>query len=206
MRLYLSSKRLGNNPEQLQTLVPANKRHVGIILNAGDDTPQEKQKDRLIRVAARFSEIGFTSEEIDLRNYFGETKVSETDLQRFGLIWVQGGNIFILRRAYKQSGFDKIITKMISDNTIAYGGESAGAVILGQNFLGLDIVDDQKLTPEGYEFEYPATGLGIIDYTIVPHFESENPETPLVEKLHTYLKEKKLPHKTLHDGEVIIYS
>jgi len=206
MRLYLSSKQLGNNPEQLQTLVPADKRHVAIILNANDDATPEKQKDRFARVKARFSEIGFTAEEIDLRNYFGETKISEEDLQQFGLIWVQGGNIFILRRAYRQSGFDEIITMMLHDDAIAYGGESAGAVILGPSFLGLDIVDDHTLTPEGYEFKCPSKGLGIIDYTIVPHFKSDNLEAPLVEKLQAYLEEKNLPHKKLRDGEVIIYT
>lgn len=206
MRLYLSSKQLGIEPKQIQTLVPSDKRHVGIILNAGDSSTPEKQKGQLSRVKTRFSEIGFTSEEIDLRDYFGEAKIEEADIQQCGLIWVQGGNIFILRQAYKQSGFDKLITRMLSADSIAYGGESAGAVILGPSLDGLDIVDDKTLVPKSYEPEYPNTGLGIIEYIIVPHFESDNSETPLVKKLQAHLEEKYIPHKTLRDGEVIIYS
>lgn len=206
MRLYLSSKRLGADPSKLRELISPHKLHAGVILNAGDTVQPEQREARFARVASRFDEIGITTEEIDLRNYFGERKISEADLLQFGLIWVQGGNIFILRRAYEQSGFDKCIVNLLNNDQIAYGGESAGAVILGNTLEGLDEVDDRDILPEGYKLKLPETGLGIIDYTIVPHFQSDHPESQSVIKLLTYLEAHNMPHKILRDGEVIIYS
>lgn len=206
MRLYLSSKRFGSDPTQLRTLISTDKQRVGVILNANDASPVEQQQDRFLRIKDRFADIGYIAEHIDLRKYFGEAKVTEADLEQFGMVWVQGGNIFVLRRAFAQSGFDTCIIKLLNEDKIVYGGESAGAVIAGSSFEGLDIVDDRTLLPDGYVDPCPSRGLGIIDYTIVPHFESDNQESALVGELQLYLEKHNLPHKVLRDGEVIVYA
>ena len=208
MLLYLSSKRLGNNPTDIVKLLNGFKQHVGIILNAGDLTTPETKRERFERVAKRFNEIGLSSEQINLADYFGTEKISKKILSRFGLIWVQGGNIFVLRRAYQQSGFDSCITEMIKNNELVYGGESAGAVILGNTFEGLNLVDDPNIVPEIYKYnkECPQEGLGLLEYTIIPHYKSDNPESEKMGIVEAYLLAHNLPYKTLRDGETIIYS
>lgn len=206
MKLYLSSYRLGEKPEVLTNLLSGFKQHVGIILNAGDLASSEVRSERLKRVTERFEQLGLSSEEIDLRSYFGEIKISKKDIEKFGLIWVQGGNVFVLRRAYKQSGFDMCLDAMLQSNIIVYGGESAGAVILGKTLEGLELVDDSRIVPEGYHHNCIRYGLGLIDYTIIPHYKSDNPESSNMDILEEFLRNKKLPYRTLRDGEVIIYS
>lgn len=206
MKLYLSSHRFGEKPEALKKLLYGYKQHVGIILNAGDMASHEIRNERLKRVTDRFTKTGLSSEEIDLRAYFGDTKISKVDIDRFGLIWVQGGNVFILRRAYEQSGFGMLIKKLIKDDLIIYGGESAGASILGGTLEGLDIVDDIDEVPLGYDNTPIKQGLSIIDYMIVPHYKSDREESPKIDMLVEFLQEAKLPYKLLRDGEVIVYS
>jgi dipeptidase E len=46
--------------------------------------------------------------------------------------------------------------------------------------------------------------LNILDYVIVPHFESDHPESEAVVKAVAYLIKHKIPFRTLRDGEVII--
>jgi dipeptidase E len=47
-------------------------------------------------------------------------------------------------------------------------------------------------------------GLGILKFVIVPHFESNHPESEGAGKVAAYLKEHEVPFMTLRDGEVII--
>src|SRR3989338_3532268 len=76
MRLYLSSYKLGDNPEELFNLAGKNK-HVGIIFNAGDFDTQEERLIRLEKNIKNLKLLGFTAEEIDLRKYFGKTDLLE---------------------------------------------------------------------------------------------------------------------------------
>lgn len=93
--------------------------------------------------------LGFSPEQIDLRNYFGKPQELKKYLSNFGLVWVYGGNAFVLKRAYEQSGFDKIIKDMLLKDEIVYTGFSAGIVILSKSLKGLEIVDDTKRSLEG---------------------------------------------------------
>ncbi|KKR23667.1 MAG: Peptidase E [Candidatus Daviesbacteria bacterium GW2011_GWB1_39_5] len=205
MRLYLSSYKLGDNPEELFNLAGKNK-HVGIIFNAGDFDTQEERLIRLEKNIKNLKLLGFTAEEIDLRKYFGKTDLLKIFLLKFGIIWVKGGNIFLLKRAFEQSGFDKIIHEMLDKDLVVYAGESAGSVIAGPSLEGLDIVDNAKDVPKGYLAQFSMIGLNLISYMIAPHHKSDHPESSSVEKLVKYFKNKNIPHQPLRDGEVIIVS
>lgn len=203
MRLYLSSYKLGSHPERLNLLVGF-KKHVGIILNAGDFAPEEERSLRFIKNKDYLDTLGYSSEEIDLRKYFGKLNDLKLFLMRFDLVWVKGGNIFSLQRAFEQSGFNIIIKELLKDDRIVYVGESAGSVITGPSLEGLNIVDSENEIPEGYPNEFSTQGLNLINYMIAPHFHSDHPESSSVEKLVEYFKDKNIPYKTLKDGEVII--
>jgi dipeptidase E len=204
MRLYLSSYKLGNYPEELIKLTGV-KTRIAIIGNAGDGYGNIKERRESIkRQATSLYDIGLIPQEIDLRKYFGKEKELENKLHKFGAVWIRGGNTFILRRAMKLSGFDKIIKKMLKKNEIVYAGFSAGWCILSQSLHGLETVDDPNMVPAGYPKKIEWKGLGLINYSACPHYKSDHPESADVDKEVKFYKENKLPYKTLRDGEVIV--
>lgn len=84
-----------------------------------------------------------------------------------------------------------------------YGGYSAGVCILGPTLRGLDIVDRPSEKPYG-DYRTIWEGLGILGYVIVPHFESDHPESEASGRVVAFLEQHKIPFKPLRDGEVII--
>jgi len=102
------------------------------------------------------------------------------------------------------SGFDDALRQFSGSNLdMLYGGYSAGICILGPTLMGLDIVDPPSKKPYG-DHQTIWEGLGILDYVIVPHFESDHPESEAAGRVVAYLEQHKIPFKTLRDGEVII--
>jgi dipeptidase E len=206
MRLYLSSFRLGNHPQQLVDLVKGNL-HAAIVINACDHLSDE---ERLIRVNQEFAalqSLDFNPVELDLRNYFNDQQKQKElpDLvAACGLIWVRGGNSFILRRAMKASNFDRIILDFLGRDAIVYGGYSAGIIMLTPSLGGVNLVDDPGVIPAGYDPAIIWEGLGVIPYAIVPHYKSDHPESAANDLLVQYYIDNHMPFKTLHDGEVIV--
>lgn len=120
------------------------------------------------------------------------------------MVWVYGGNTFVLKRAYEQSGFGEIVKEMILKDEIIYAGFSAGVVILSKSLKGLEIVDDPEIVPEGYEKDFSWDGLGILDYNIAVHYKSDHPESAGINKEIEYCQKNNISYKTLSDGEVIV--
>src|SRR3989344_8316818 len=202
MRLFLSSFKIGNQPQNLVELVGLNKNTV-VVLNARDHK-QECRNEYLLGETEALNDLGFEVEELDLRNYFGKEKALEKFLRTKGLVWIDGGNTFLLRRAMKQSGFNNVITKLLKGDSIVYGGFSAAVVVLQKSLHGLDIVDNPNNISDGYNSEIIWDGLGILDYNVSVHYKSDHPESALVDKEVQYNKDNNIPYKTLRDGEVLI--
>lgn len=204
MKLYLSSYKFGNYTDELIKLSSSNKR-VGVIMNAVD---WSDDKERVIRSLNEqldtLKSLGFNPEQLDLRNYFGKSDELKKYLTNFGMVWVYGGNTFVLKRAYEQSGFGEIIKEMILKDEIIYAGFSAGVVILSKSMKGLEIVDDPNIVPEGYKPDFSWDGLGILDYYIAVHYNSDHPESSDVDKEIEYCEKNNITYKTLSDGEVIV--
>lgn len=203
MKLYLSSYFLGNHPEELANLVGPNKK-VGIIMNAADIYGNEKRPAYLANETEKMKAIGLIAEEIDLRNYFIDNEALKTKLKDYGLIWVMGGNSFVLRQAMRMSGFDKVIKDLAASETLVYGGFSAGSCVVTQTLKGIELVDNPNQMPEGYDKETIWEGLGFVEFSIAPHYRSEHPESEEVEKVVQYFEENNMPYKALHDGEVLV--
>jgi len=204
MKLYLSSYKFGNYAEELVKLSSDNKR-VGVIMNAVD---WSDDKERVIRSLNEqldtLKSLGFNPEQLDLRNYFGKSDELKKHLTNFGMVWVYGGNTFVLKRAYEQSGFGEIIKEMILKDEIVYAGFSAGVVILSNSMKGLEIVDDPNIVPEGYKSDFSWEGLGILDYHVAVHYKSDHSESADIDKEIEYCEKNNIPYKTLSDGEVIV--
>jgi dipeptidase E len=158
MRLYLSSFDLGDRPEELVALT-ASARRAAIIVNALDSRPDRRavwlkeQTDKLVA-------LGFSVFELDLRGYFGASDELKRVLSRTDLVWINGGNVFVLRRAMKQSGFDTLIKSALTRDEIVYAGISAAAVIAFDNLKGLELTDDPEDVPHGYDADIVWEGLG----------------------------------------------
>ncbi|MGB3024008.1 MAG: Type 1 glutamine amidotransferase-like domain-containing protein [Candidatus Saccharimonadales bacterium] len=203
MRLYLSSYGFGNHPEEFTALIGDNKR-VAVIANAQDHKDIESRTERLQREIAGLKELGLEPEELDLRQYFGKPNELAKAIQKFGIFWVRGGNVFLLRRAYKLSGFDGIVAKQIRDEAVVYAGYSAGVCVLAPSLHGIELVDPTDQLGDGYDSEIIWEGLGIIDYAIAPHYKSDHPESADIDKAVAYFQEHDVPFKTLRDGEAVV--
>lgn len=204
MKFYLSSYKLGNEIDILKSLIPTNKK-TAFISNALDfSTDFERRKKSEQSDRDDLTSVGLDVELVDLRDYFDHQDELEKKLDEFGVIWVRGGNVFVLREAMKRSGFDEILKNLVQKEGILYGGYSAGVCVLAPTLRGIELVDDPSVKPYGDDTETIFEGLNIIDYSIVPHYQSNHPESAAIEKTVDFYKKNNMPFRALRDGEVII--
>jgi dipeptidase E len=202
MRLYLSSFDVGDRPEELVALSGAAKR-AAIIVNALDHRPERRSgwlKDQTDKLGG----LGFSVFELDLRRYFGAAAALGALLHQVDVVWINGGNTFILRRAMKQSGFDLLIKDALARDQIVYGGFSAAAVVTAAHLKGLEMVDDPNDVPAGYDPEIAWDGLGLVPFALAVHFKSNHPESKLVDREIAFYEENGIPYRTLRDGEALV--
>lgn len=205
MKFYLSSLRIGNNPKDLLKLVGKNK-NTAYISNALDYTADlDRRRFMEEKDMGELRRNGFEVEKIELRQFFFKEKELEDKLKNFGLIWVRGGNEFVLRQAMKLSGLDNILKKFKEEKvSIVYGGYGAGVTIIGPTLKGLELIEDIEQKPY-LALKYTIwEGLNLIDYQIVPHHDIKNPSVSAMNELIEYYEQNKISYKTLKDGEVII--
>jgi len=177
---------------------------VGLISNALDfSTDKERVEESTQKDIVDLISLGLHPERLELRDYFHAQDQLEHTIAEFGGIWVRGGNSFILRRAMAYSGLDIILQKLRTSNFV-YGGFSAGICVVAPTLKGLEFVDDPLVIPEGYQPEIVWEGLDFVPYALVPHYQSNHPESELIEKSVQYYVEHHLPYVTLKDGEDIL--
>jgi dipeptidase E len=205
MKLYLSSFRMGNRPEQLLNLL-GNQRKVAMIGNSCDfqdkDTRQQSMQDEIARLEA----VGLQATELDLRDYFGgKTQSLKDELQKYDLLWVRGGNAFILRRAFHESGLDTFLSDLIQSEQIVYGGYSAGIDMLIPSLHGAELVDEPYVVPEEYpQQEIIWECLNLLPYAFAPHYKSDHPESADIENMIAYMIDNHMPFVALRDGEALV--
>ena len=204
MKFYLSSYKLGDEKDKLKVLVPCGK--IGYIPNALDFTNPDKERlERHVNDdISSLKSLRLEVELIDLKKYFGKREKLELKVKKLGAVFISGGNVFILRQAMKLSGLDKILIKLKDDKDFLYAGYSAAGCVLSKSLKGYDIVDDYSELPYPQQREVIWDGLGFIDYHFLPHYDSNHPESRMIEKEFDYCKKNNITYKTLRDGEVII--
>lgn len=206
MRLYLSSYRSEETAGHLLHLAGGPCRAV-VISNAVDMIPMAERQAYARKIHDPVVELrgaGLDAAELDLRDYFGNPAALERDLAQVGLVWAVGGNAFLLRRALRQSGLDAILARRLADDTLTYGGWSAGACVAGSTLRGLHLMDAPELVTPGYDREVIWDGMGLVDFAIVPHFASDHPEAQAADRAAAYLTTNAIPHRTLRDGQAIL--
>jgi len=205
MKYYLSSFRFGNKIEDLKRMKPANSK-IAHINNArdmvGNDSARaaQTQKDEI----EFLNNLGFVAEPLDLKLYFNKTAELKDKINTLGVLWVSGGKTFVLRMAMKLSGFDTIFETIKNKEDFLYGGYSAGICILSKSLKSIDQVDDPNNFPY-QETSLPIyEGLGVFNYSFMPHYNSDHYESEAIAKEITRCINNKWLFKALRDGDVII--
>ncbi|MBO5349767.1 MAG: Type 1 glutamine amidotransferase-like domain-containing protein [Clostridia bacterium] len=203
MILYLSSNKLGNKTDFLIDWIKNNSKKIVIIANARDaKTQNDEEKEKLNKNIEMLKEIGFEVNILDLKDYFGNNELLNKELKKYNSFCVIGGNVFVLRRAMKLSGFDQFLINNQHNHKLLYIGYSAGSCVLTKNLDGFQLVDEpiNPYNDENVIYE----GVGLLDYCIVPHYKSNHKESALIDNVVQYMEERKIKYKALSDGDVII--
>ena len=93
----------------------------------------------------------------------------EESLTKSDMIFVGGGNTFFLLQELKKSGADQILIREVNKGKL-YVGESAGAVVAAPDIGYSAQMDCPGKAPELTEY----SGLGLVDFYVVPHLGNED--------------------------------
>jgi dipeptidase E len=197
MKLYLSSYRIPT-PDDLAELLgkPLSRASAALIPNAKDYYGGTARKVKIRDALADLERPGLHVDVVDLQDYYtpGHLKAR---LSNYDLIWVLGGNTYVLRHEMRRSGFEQIIRELL-DAGVVYAGDSAGALAAGISIAGVEAAD----RPDFAEVLI-MDGLGLIPYVVLPHVD--NPEfaavLPTFRALH---KDKRIIELT--DSQAVIFN
>lgn len=110
--------------------------------------------------------LGLKVDVLDVSSASYESIVSA--LTKNDIIFVGGGNTFYLLQELRRSGADKIVAQEVNKGKL-YIGESAGAVIACPDIGYCSGMDSPEKAPDLTDY----TGLGLVDFYIVPHIGNE---------------------------------
>ncbi len=205
MKLYLSSYKLGNEIKKLQEWTVKNKR-VAYIPNALDGlkVDQKARKELIEGDIKSLEELGFAVEILDLKKYFGKKQALLERTKKLGMVFLVGGNVFVLRNAMKLSGFDELLQKELKNRKdFVYAGYSAACCVLSptlKQYQEASDITDQPYANKKVVLE----GVGLIPYSFMPHYNSEHEESEDIGKEIDYCIKNKIPFKAVKDGEVLL--
>ncbi len=221
MRLYLSSFRTGDHPEHLVRLL-RRPGPVAVVANAMDAASADVRAAAVRLELDHLAAVGLPARELDLRDYAhrgasdappdrqgphsGDERRALADaLQGVELLWVRGGNVFVLRHAMAVSGADSLIPQLLAGDALVYAGYSAGPCVLAPSLCGLEGCDDPTEVTRLYGTDPSYVGLGVLDYAFVPHIDSPgHPETELLGAVARKYAATGVRHRTLRDGQAIV--
>ena len=142
-----------------------------------------------------FEDFGYEVENFDV-SIFSE-EITKEKLSEAKIVFISGGNTFYLLQELKRKNLIPYL-KERTENGLLYIGESAGSVIAAPDIEYASIVDDKTLATELNDY----TGLNLVDFYIVPHFEEE----PFVESSRNTVElyKGKLDLKLINNKEAIL--
>ena len=203
MHLYLSSFLIGDQGHKLAEL--ARGKTALLVSNALDSSNNsEHLRLKMEREIGLLADRGISAEPLDLRDYFTSQDILSEKLDAAGMLWVVGGNTFLLRKAMHLSRLDQLLHGKVDDEDFLYGGYSAGICVLSPSLRGIHLADEPEAQSNGYEHPTIWEGLGIIDYYIVPHYRCDHFESESMEAVVEYYDETDLRYRAISDGEVIL--
>jgi dipeptidase E len=103
-----------------------------------------------------------------------------------------------------QSGLDQYLIDRKGDDSLVYAGYSAAVCVVTPSLRGIELVDPPDVAADGYDDAIIWEGLALVSYSIAPHYHSDHPESPLIDKTIDYFIDHKMLFKAIRDGETII--
>lgn len=200
MRLFLSSATVRGRVEALTELVGPDA-SVGVSANALDAEPDRDRDEWLLKEMRALAGAGLSPAAIDLRACYDDRRALGEMLSCLDMVWATGGNVFVLRNAFRRSRLDELLPARLIDDSLAYGGCSAGACVCAPSLRGIDLIDDAYAAGEPiYQ------GLGLVDHAIAPHLGADGETGEAIGRLVTYFESEGVPHWALRDGQAIMVS
>ncbi len=203
MRLFLASYRFGAHRDRLLDLV-GDRRSAAVIANAADAWPPSARASAVTSDLVPLRKLGFTAEEVDLRDYIDRPDALRAALKNLGMVWVRGGNTFVLRAQFARSGADVVIPELLARDAFTYSGYSAGACVMTPSLHGLETLDDPREVVPTCGIEPIWDGLGLVDRAIVPHWNSAMEPNDDVDKVVEKYRSARIAHWALTDDEVVV--
>lgn len=208
MRLYLSSFRIGDHPQVLRELVdrsrPEGPRRAVLVGAALDGLAEPVRAERMADEAQRLADQGFEVTELDLRDP-GQLAGMPELLAGADLLWLRGGNAFVLSHQLRASGLDGLILAALDADQLVVGGYSAGPCVLGPSLLGIELCDDPSEVPRTFGVPAGHACLGVLPTHVVPHIDTPgHPESAALDQVLAGHRIAGRPAIGLRDGDVLV--
>lgn len=203
MRLFLASYQFGAHYDRFAALI-GEPGPVAVIPNACDAFADARQTAVGIDLTM-LQRLGFRPDVLDLQDFVGRPEALRRALRRFGLVWVRGGNTFVLRAQFARSAADLVLPELLASDNLSYAGYSAGACLLTPDLHGLEIADDPTEVLPTCGIEPIWQGLGLVDHRIVPHVGSPDTDpTGVCQQLVDSYRGEGVAHWALTDNDVVV--
>lgn len=202
MRLFLASYRFGAFADRLAGLVGTPGR-VAVIPNACDAWPAA-WASAVTSDMKPLERLGYSPEVLDLRDYLDQPDRLEKQLREFPMVWVRGGNTFVLRTQFARSGADSVLPALLREDALVYAGYSAGACLLGPDLHGLEAVDDPAEVRPATGVDPRWDGLGLVDRRLVVHLDSPADPDGEAARMVARCRAEGVPHWALTDDDVVL--
>jgi dipeptidase E len=129
-------------------------------------TASHKKQNNRFAMKAKEDLLGYGFKKVDFNDIeFDKPKL----LEKYNVIYINGGNPFYLLYHMKKSGADLILKDIAKQNTVIVG-VSAGAIILGPNIEVVNYFTPQINTVDMQDL----TALGLTNKAIFPHYDRED--------------------------------
>lgn len=138
---------------------------------------------------------GVTVDELDISTSSAEE--IRHKLRKNDYIFVAGGNTFYLLQEMKRTGADKLIIEEVNKGKL-YIGESAGAIIAASDIEYSSAMDSKEEAPDLEEY----SGLGLIDFYVVPHSQNWGFDKAVKEIVKAY--SEALDLRVIRDSQAIL--
>jgi dipeptidase E len=140
--------------------------------------------------------LGLIIDELEISK--ASQKEIENKIINADYIFVAGGNTFFLLQELKRSDADKLIMEHIKKGKI-YVSTSAGSIIVSKDIEYVKCMDDPTIAPD---LNNNFSGLGIVDFYIVPHYTNFPFKKPVEKIISEY--SNKLDLRPIHNKQAII--
>lgn len=209
MRLYLSSFRVGDHPDVLVELSrrgTTGRPRALVVTNATDAAEPAVRAERVAEELDRLTALGLAATELDLRTHrVDDDSTLSAALADCDLLWLRGGNVFLLRHAMATSGLDRLLPRLLADDALAVGGYSAGPCVLGADLSALAACDPPGEVTELYGVAARSDGLAVLPVPVVPHLDTpDHFESAVLEQVAEQHRAAGQEFLGLRDGDVYV--